>query len=166
MRLRQLLSWQTIGTYSQLFSVVGTMMKITKELARKINHFYLIDPEELDGLDEYTEWLEAIFHGPCSIWEEDDGELVLIEIRQLVARVNGLKIVINSNEHPPPHFHVTSPNVNASFSIEGCEKLEGSIRSQDLRKIKYWHQHAKPLLIDVWNSSRPTNCTVGDYDGT
>jgi len=109
-------------------------MKLTKELARKHGLFHLIEPEELDGLDEYTEWLEAILHGPCSIWEEDDGELVLIEIRQLVDRINGLKIEIYSNEHPPPHFHVKSPNVNASFSIESCEKLEGSINSQDLKK--------------------------------
>lgn len=141
-------------------------MKLSKELARKINHFYLIAPEELDGVDEYAEWLEAILHGPCSIREDEDGELVLIEIRQLVARVNGLKIEIYSNEHPPPHFHVKSPNVNASFSIESCEKLEGSINSQDLKKIQFWHQHAKPLLIDVWNSTRPTYCSVGGYDGT
>jgi len=141
-------------------------MKLTKELARKHGLFHLIEPEELDGLDEYTEWLEAILHGPCSIWEEDDGELVLIEIRQLVDRINGLKIEIYSNEHPPPHFHVKSPNVNASFSIESCEKLEGSINSQDLKKVKYWYQQARPLLIDVWNRTRSTNCTVGKYIGT
>ena len=140
-------------------------MKLTKELARKHGLFHLIEPEELDGLDEYTEWLEAIFHGPCSIWEEDDGELVLIEIRQLVDRINGLKIEIYSNEHPPPHFHVKSPNVNASFSIESCEKLEGCINSQDLKKVKYWYQQARPLLIDVWNRTRSTNCTVGKYIG-
>lgn len=141
-------------------------MKLTKELARKIGVFHLIKHDELYGVEEYAEWLEAILHGPCSIWEKDDGELVLIEIRQLVERVNGLKIEIYSNEHPPPHFHVKSPNISAIFSIESCERLEGKINSQDYKKVKYWHQAAKALLIETWNSTRPTNCTVGVYNGT
>jgi hypothetical protein len=141
-------------------------MKLTKELARKIGFFFLIKPDELDGVEEYAEWLEAILHGPCTIWEKDDGELVLVEIRRLVERVNGLRIEIYSNEHPPPHFHVKSPNVTAIFSIESCEKLEGEINSQDYKKVKYWHQSAKALLVETWNSTRPTNCTVGVYSGT
>ncbi len=37
-------------------------MKLTKELARKIRFFHLIDPGELDGVEEYAEWLEAILY--------------------------------------------------------------------------------------------------------
>jgi len=95
--------------------------------------------------------------------EEDDGELNLIEIRKLVGRVDGLKIEIFSNEHPPPHFHVKSPNIDASFSIEDCRKLNGNIERGDLKKIEYWHKHSKVLLIKHWNESRPTNCVVGEY---
>ena len=73
----------------------------------------MVNPSELEGLKEYAEWLEAILHRPCSVWEED-GKEFLIEIRELVARVNGLKIEIHPNEHPPPHFHVKTPKVNAS----------------------------------------------------
>ncbi|MBV1929382.1 MAG: DUF4160 domain-containing protein [Gammaproteobacteria bacterium] len=142
-------------------------MNLTKEMAKKIGVLYLIDPEELDGIQEYAEWLESIIHGQCSILEEDDGgELILTEIRQLVARVNGLKIEIYSNEHPPPHFHVKSPNIDASFSIDDCSKLNGNIERGDLKKIEYWHKRAKDLLIKHWNESRPTNCVVGEYVGT
>ena len=132
---------------------------------RKIPYFHLADPSIFSDLDDYAEWLEAIFHNPCSIWEED-GKLLLIEIKQLVVRLEGLKIEVYPDEHPPPHFHVISPNVSASFSINDCEKLEGKISGSDMKKVRYWHQHAKPLLIEAWNSTRPTNCVVGPYVGT
>jgi hypothetical protein len=127
--------------------------------------FHNVDPKKLESFDDFTAWLEAILHNPCNVWEED-GESFLIEIRQLVARVNGLKIEVYSNEHPPPHFHVKSPNVNASFDIKSCSFLEGDVDTRDKKKIQFWHKHAKPLLIEAWNSTRPTDCTVGAYEGT
>jgi hypothetical protein len=127
--------------------------------------FHNVDPDKLESFDDFTAWLEAILHNPCNVWEED-GESFLIEIRQLVAKVNGLNIEVYSNEHPPPHFHVKSPNVNASFDIESCSLLDGVVDARDKKKIRFWHNYAKPLLIDAWNSTRPTNCTVGAYEGT
>ena len=140
-------------------------MNIRKEKLKQTPFFHAVDPEELEGIDEFAQWLEALLHNPCSVWEEN-GELVLLEIRQLVARMNGLKIEIYPNEHAPPHFHVTSPNVNASFSIENCEILNGKISSNDLNKIRYWHKHAKSLLIECWDNTRPTDCIVGKYVDT
>lgn len=140
-------------------------MTPSKQQLREYGAFHLVNPDQLDGIDEWGEWLEALLHKPCSIWEEESGELILLEIRQLVDRVNGLRIEIYPNEHPPPHFHVKSPNVDASFSIDDCSKIGGTISGMDYRKIKYWHQKAKPLLIARWNSSRPTNCVVGEYVG-
>lgn len=141
-------------------------MSIPKNIARKVGRFYGVSPSELECVPEYAEWLEAILHEPCSVWRNEDGELILLEIRQLVNRVNGLKIEIYPNEHAPPHFHVKSPNVNASFTIDSCKLLNGTISSKDKDKIEYWHLHSKPLLIEVWNDTRPTNCTVGEYNGT
>ena len=123
----------------------------------------LDDTNSFTTLAELAGWLEMLLHEPCSIWEKENGELVLLQIRQLVARLNGLKIEVYPNEHPPPHFHVTSPKVSASFTIDECKKLEGVISSGDLQKVRYWHQSAKSLLIDSWNSSRPTNCVVGQF---
>lgn len=125
--------------------------------------FHNVEPEKLKSFHDFAAWLEAILHNPCNVWEEN-GEMFLIEIKQLVAKVNGLKIEIYSNEHPPPHFHVKSPNVNASFDIENCELLEGEVDGKDRKKIQFWHKHAKPLLIEAWNSTRPTNCSVGAYE--
>ena len=141
-------------------------MEITKDLARKIHRFHLVCHDDLVGIEEFTEWLESILHEPCSVWENEDGSLQLLEIRQLVERLNGLKIEIYSDEHAPPHFHVKSPNINASFSIEACELIVGEISSQDYKKVKYWHNHSKHILIEKWNSTRPENCAVGQYKGT
>jgi hypothetical protein len=134
-----------------------------KELRKRIGHFHSVDPEELSGFQEVAEWLEAILHEPCSVWEEE-GKEFLIEIRALVDRVRGLKIEIYPDEHPPPHFHVKSPNVDASFTIESCELLSGEIQGTDLRKIRFWFKRAKPLLIEKWNDTRPTDCQVGFYN--
>jgi len=75
----------------------------------------------------------------------------------------GLKIDIYPKEHAPPHFHVLSPTIDASFRIDNCELLNGNISGSDHKKIRYWHKYAKQLLIEKWNSTRPTHCSVGFY---
>lgn len=140
-------------------------MSIPKDIARQYDRFHKVSPDELEDINEFAEWLDALLHGPCYV-EEYDGELYLIETKQLVAKIKSLKIEVYSNEHPPPHFHVKSPNIDASFDIENCEKLEGEISGKDYKVIKFWHSEAKELLIKSWNDTRPTNCTVGEYVGT
>tara|TARA_R100000908_G_scaffold65358_1_gene54798 strand:- start:32344 stop:32766 length:423 start_codon:yes stop_codon:yes gene_type:complete len=140
-------------------------MSLPKEFARKHDRFHLVSPDELDGLDEHAERLEAILHKNCYVIEED-GELILIRAKQLVDRLNGLKIEIYPNEHPPPHFHLKSPKVDASFTIEDCLLLKGDISGKDHNKIRYWHNSSKDLLIEVWDSTRPYQCQVGKYTGT
>lgn len=139
-------------------------MFIPKAQARQSHRFHLVNPEELETFEEWAEWLEALLHNPCSIFERDN-ELILLEIKQLVERINGLKIEVYSDEHPPPHFHVKAPEIDASFSIEDCSLLKGKISSVAEQKVRYWHHYSKPKLIDAWNSSRPSNCTVGPYSG-
>lgn len=135
---------------------------MNKSQLRDRELFHLVDPSELESLEESVEYLESILHNPCTVMELK-GELHLLEIKVLVATVRGLKIEIYPNEHAPPHFHVKSQNINASFTIEGCELLDGDISNSDIRKIKFWYNHSKNLLIERWNETRPSNCTVGFY---
>lgn len=138
------------------------LSEMSVEELRKTPWFHNVDPSKLSSLDDFAAWLEAILHNPCSVWEED-GECALIEIRQLVDRVYGLRIEVYSNEHPPPHFHVKSPNVDASFTIEGCDLISGNIDARDLKKIQFWFKYAKPKIVEVWNSTRPSDCVVGEF---
>lgn len=141
------------------------LSEMSVEELKQTPYFHMVDSSKLNTLEEYTYWLEAILHNPCNVWEEN-GEMFLIEIRQLVARVDGLKLEIRSNEHPPPHFHVITPNINASFDIESCNLIKGEISGKDRNKIIFWHKHSKQMLINIWDSTRPTNCVVGKYKGT
>jgi len=138
--------------------------EIRKDRLRKSNRFHNVNPNILEGIYEYVEWLESLFHNGCYIGEDSNGEEKLIETRKAIEELKGLKIEIYSNEHPPPHFHVKSPNVNASFDIDNCKKLEGTISSKDYKLIKYWHKKSKDILIEAWNETRPTDCTVGNYE--
>lgn len=110
-----------------------------------------------ESLEELTKGLAYLLSGEFAISEVGE----LYSIRQLVDKVNGLKIEIYSNEHPPPHFHVKSNNINASFSIDDCSLLHGSVNRSEKKMIKFWHSKCKDLLISIWNSTRPSDCTVG-----
>ncbi len=133
-----------------------------KEILRHSRMFFLVDKEALTTPDDWAEYLDSILHGNCYIAETDEG-LVLVEQRRLVDIVRGIKIEIFPMEHTPPHFHVKSANIDASFRIDNCMRLNGSISHKEELAIRYWWQRAKPHLIGVWNDTRPTDCIVGKY---
>lgn len=123
-----------------------------------------IDPEdiaeEISTLQDAALLLEAIITGGYSVWT--DG--TLYNIRQLVARAKGLEIHIYAKEHPPPHFHVKSPDVDAIFTIDDCTFISGNIDGREQRLVKWWYERSRPILIAAWNNSRPSDCTVGPID--
>ncbi|MBN8726463.1 MAG: DUF4160 domain-containing protein [Xanthomonadales bacterium] len=92
---------------------------------------------------------------------EDNGIRLLIEHE--VDRINGLKIVIYSDEHPPPHFLVKCSDGSCRFTISDCSPLDSGL-SKFHKNVKHWHQKNKALLIEVWNRSRPSDCPVGRYE--
>ena len=81
---------------------------------------------------------------------------------QLVEYLNGLKIEIFANEHPPPHFRVNYAGETANYTIDDCHQLNGGL-SKWYKNIKKWHKKNKQNLIQTWNSTRPSNCPVGKY---
>ena len=81
---------------------------------------------------------------------------------QTIANLNGLKIEIFSDEHPPPHFRVSYAGETANFSIKDCTKLNGDLNKWE-RNIRNWHATHKNDLIDTWNRTRPSDCPVGNY---
>ncbi len=82
---------------------------------------------------------------------------------EVVDRLNGLKIFVFSNEHPPPHFRVCYQNECNDFYIKNCAPMYGNALSKYLRNIKKWHKKNKNELIQFWNKKRPTDCPVGEY---
>ncbi|MES2381094.1 MAG: DUF4160 domain-containing protein [Bacteroidota bacterium] len=92
---------------------------------------------------------------------EVDSNGNVFESRRRIDIIENIKIEIYSQEHPPPHFHVKSSNINATFTIDKCELLMGDIDSKTQKKIEYFHSLNKHKLIEAWNESRPSNCPVG-----
>ncbi|MBB3122482.1 DUF4160 domain-containing protein [Pseudoduganella violacea] len=109
------------------------------------------------SLAQLSECLDSLFTEGYSI--AADG--ALYEAKHEVGRIKGMKIEIRPREHAPPHFHVTKGDIDASFSIEDCSLLAGSIGSREQRLIEFWHTKSKGSLVKIWNETRPENCPVG-----
>lgn len=92
----------------------------------------------------------------------DGRELRLLE-EELVARLDGLKIEVFSNEHPPPHFRVIYNEESNNFTIKDCQPLNGSGLKKFFKNIRKWHGNNKQELINTWNRMRPSDCPVGLY---
>ena len=89
---------------------------------------------------------------------DDTGRRRLEEAR--VDDLNGLKIEIFSNEHPPPHFRVSYQGQSADFEICTGESLTGGLEKWR-RNIRTWHAKNRQKLISEWNRRRPSDCPVG-----
>lgn len=101
-----------------------------------------------------TDVLQIYFGYNESVIEE-----LLIEpnlvMKERVAKIDDLEIIIYTNDHNPPHFHVKTKekNIDAKFSIETGEYLSGDIDSKNLKRIKafYLSPKTKILLEIIWN---------------
>lgn len=75
--------------------------------------------------------------------------------KERVTTIDDLQVIIYSNDHDPPHFHVKTKNlkINAKFKIEDCEFIGGIIGSKELKKIRafYLSPKGKMILSTIWN---------------
>lgn len=83
-------------------------------------------------------------------------------VEVLVGRIDGLKVHIQFDEHPPPHFSVRCSEGVARFRLDNGDRLapDRDLRKYD-RDIRKWFEKNQRELITHWNTSRPTDCTVG-----
>ena len=112
---------------------------------------------EAESLQDSAAVLYDLLSGGYSVWT--DGSLY--SIKQLVARVKGLQIHVYPNEHSPPHFHVKSPDVDASFTIQDCTFMHGNIDGREQHLVRWWYERSRPQLVAAWNATRPSDCPVG-----
>lgn len=75
--------------------------------------------------------------------------------KERVDTINDLNILIFSNDHNPPHFHVKSNDlkIDAKFKIENCDLISGEISSKYLKRIKAFYDgpKGKMVLQTIWN---------------
>ena len=99
-------------------------------------------------MDRYFILRLSLLNSLHSTYVNEIGEVH--EIRKLVDKINNLKIVIYPNDHNPPHFHVLTDNIDASFNIKTGELIKGTINPKDLKRIKYFCTNQKELLLEIW----------------
>ena len=73
--------------------------------------------------------------------------------KERVATIKDLKIIIYSNDHNPPHFHVKSKDlkINAKFSIQDCSLISGEVNSKNLKRITAFYSDPKMILEKIWS---------------
>ena len=106
----------------------------------------------------------SIANGMIAEIRPDGNHIYWVEKAQ-VDIFKGFKVEIFSNEHPPPHFHVTFRGDTASFALDDCRLLQSSGSKGVIRKIKknieLYHKENREKLFEFWNTHRPSDCPVG-----
>lgn len=69
-----------------------------------------------------------------------------------------MQIVIYSNDHNPPHFHVKSKDltIDAKFKIENCEYMSGTISNKEIKIIEKFYNDikVKMLMNQIWSKKQ------------
>lgn len=127
---------------------------------KKIGKGYYASFDKLHSIDDFEIHLNQFISSGAYYYEGK-----IIEVRQLVDRVNGIKIEIYANEHPPPHFHIVSNGNKASLTLDDGRVLHNNgFDSKVIKRIQNWFENAKERLIAVWNETRPDGCVVGKIE--
>lgn len=113
-------------------------------------------------LDEIAEILYRIINSDLAVFSEN-GRDFFTNTRAEFARIKGLKISIYSDEHAPPHFHVTYGSLNGIFRLDDCTPITGNIPPSKQKIIRHFHLLSKQKMIEFWDSKRPTDCVVGSF---
>lgn len=110
---------------------------------------------EITTLEESLDWLNTIF---TSLDIEISEDCEILFRRDLVGVTNrgGIKIIVHSNDHIPPHFHAHNPEFEAKFRIDTGELIEvvsGSPRGKYLKAIQRWYEITANRfnLCERWN---------------
>ena len=70
-----------------------------------------------------------------------------------VAIVEGVKIVVYFNEHPPPHFHAKVVEHQAVIDIDSPELTAGSLPVAKRRKVLAWASTRQAALRKAFHTA-------------
>ena len=67
-----------------------------------------------------------------------------------ISRFFGIRIRMFLDEHPPPHFHATYAEHDASIAIETLDLLAGSLPRRAHALVMEWAMMHRPELRENW----------------
>ena len=71
----------------------------------------------------------------------------------IIAIIDGMKIQVYPNEHPPPHFHVEFAEYRALIRIDTMTLWQGSLPTNKLRTLIKWATPRQAVLFATWTAA-------------
>ena len=71
-----------------------------------------------------------------------------------IARFAGCRIEMYFGDHPPPHFHIVSPNGTMKLTIQGHRVLAGNLPKRAIKDALEWAAANEAILMDKWTEFR------------
>jgi len=70
----------------------------------------------------------------------------------LIAIVDGTKLYMYGNDHPPPHFHVLFAEHRAVIDIKTLKLSRGDLPKSKLRAVVKWARPRRDKLLEAWTT--------------
>jgi hypothetical protein len=67
----------------------------------------------------------------------------------------GIKILIFSNDHNPPHFHVYYANYKAMIEISSLKIIKGDLPNKQYHRVVEWASLRQKELLDYFETLNP-----------
>jgi hypothetical protein len=67
-------------------------------------------------------------------------------------QIDGVKLIIRSNDHEPPHIHARYNGLESKYEIKTGNRYEGSELNNTDSKIKLWISKNRQTLLMIWNN--------------
>ena len=71
-----------------------------------------------------------------------------------------VRVIVQGNEHNPPHFHVKGPDVKALVGIDPVVVLRGKVPADLWPEVQAWALANRAALVAEWNLCNPNLQTV------
>ena len=71
-----------------------------------------------------------------------------------ISRFFGIRITMFFEEHNPPHFHARYQGFKAVYSINDCERMQGSMPTKVENIIVSWAKQYRNELEENWKSMK------------
>lgn len=77
-----------------------------------------------------------------------------LQTMAVVARIDGVKIVLHFNDHGRPHFHAMTADDRVTIDIETLQVTKGSMPRTKYRVVREWARSRQESLLRAWRSCR------------
>jgi hypothetical protein len=67
-----------------------------------------------------------------------------------LAIIDGIRIMMYLDDHPPPHVHAFMSGREAQFEILTGSQMEGELDRRSMRKVKLWIESNRTFLMEQW----------------